>query len=109
MRRMIVMLVSVMTLATMLIAAPASAETCEGYIYDGRRLGAIGALTAEDIAALPYEQRCLIGSAREQAGDLPPAPEGYVWNSDYTLSPSGAGGYWYYDDYYGDWYYYWYP
>ena len=37
----------------------------------------------------------MIGDALYQAGVLPPAPEGYAWNSDYTLSPSG--GYWYYD------------
>jgi hypothetical protein len=105
---MVLLVTAAVLVVTMLAltAGSASAQACEGYIYDGRRLGAIGALTAEDIAARPYEQRCLIGSARDQAGDLPPAPEGYVWNSDYTLSPSG--GYWYYDYDYQDWYY-WYP
>ena len=109
-RRVLVLLMAAFMIATLLLVAiPASAQSCEGYIYDGRRLGAIGALSAEDIASKPYELRCLIGSAREQAGDLPPAPEGYVWNSDYSLSPefyspSYSDSCWWYDDYEG-WYY----
>src|SRR5829696_1615906 len=109
-RKVLLLLIAAFILAALLmVASPASAQSCEGYIYDGRRLGAIGALSAEDIASKPYELRCLIGSAREQAGDLPPAPEGYVWNSDYSLSPevyspTYSDGCWWYDDYEG-WYY----